>query len=345
MLSEFSQCLRAAPQRVAYVGNSVTAQRGGYREILHSLISETTSHRHQAINVGLGGVGSFGSAALLPYFLKQRSPSVAFIETSLADSGGATPHYLIPGSLGSIVSYLRQRSAEPVFLHLPRLDVSTETNQTVRPIYDSLADEEGVSQVDVEALLRERGAPVTADLFTDGIHTTPHGANVFARTICDHLFAREHVEQSLARVQTRLRVQQRRIYTKFIESLRSPNQLLRHGVFRLQMQTVELGPGEFVEFHVAEEEVLGVVVAVDAESGVMRVASGGRDVSVQLADEWSNGAPRLQVVSFPEGFVIRDRIRVTCSDEEGAPVDAAGRNSRVIKQAKSLRIIGIVCAE
>ena len=341
-LAEFSRRTLAAPQRIVYIGNSVTAQRDGYREILHSMLSEMTSNRHQAVNLGLGGVGSFGCAALLGYFLRQRTPSLAIIETSLADSGGATPQHLINRSLSSIVSYLKQRNVEPVFLHLPRRDVSPEVSRAVRSAYDAVAGDEGISQIDVESLLVEQGIAVTSDLFTDGIHTNPHGAGLFAQAICEYLIGQEHSKHQPAGTVVHAEERTAIIDTLFVDSLQPTSQQHRHGLFRLQMQTFDLQRNESIEFKCGEEEFLGVVVVVDTDSGVMRIESGSREFSVQLADEWSNRASRIQVVPFPWGFEQDETLRIVCSESDVAPTDAAGRASSVVKLAQSLRIIGMV---
>jgi hypothetical protein len=108
------------------------------------------------------------------------------------------------------------------------------------------------------------------------------------------------------------------------------------------MQTVNLLRSESIEFRCGEEDLLGVVVVVDTDSGVMRIESGSCKFSVQLADEWSSRASRLQVVPFPQGFDQVETLRIICSEADAAPTDAVGRASSVVKLAESLRIIGVV---
>jgi hypothetical protein len=63
---------------------------------------------------------------------------------------------------------------------------------------------------------------------------------------------------------------------------------------------------------------------------------------VQLADEWSSRASRLQVVPFPRSFEQDETLRIVCSEADVAPTDPAGRASSMVKLAESLRIIGVV---
>jgi hypothetical protein len=241
-----------------------------------------------------------------------------------------------------MVRYLKQRDVEPVFLHLPRCDVSPEVSRAVRSAYDAVARDEGISQIDVESLLVERGLAVTSDLFTDGIHTSPHGAKLFAEAISEYLVGQEHRTHQPAGTVAHAEKRTAIIDTLFVDSLQPTSQQHRHGLFRLQMQTFDLLRNESIEFKCGEEEFLGVVAVVDTDSGVMRIESGSREFSVQLADEWSSRASRLQVVPFPRSFEQDETLRIVCSEADVAPTDPAGRASSMVKLAESLRIIGVV---
>jgi hypothetical protein len=57
--------LAAGPVVIAYLGNSVTAQKDGYRPYLHKGLVKRFGHEHKAVNAGFGGVGSIGSVCTM----------------------------------------------------------------------------------------------------------------------------------------------------------------------------------------------------------------------------------------------------------------------------------------
>ena len=339
--------LLSGPQRIAYIGNSVTAQRDGYRTVLHNLIKNWSSHEHAAVNAGLGGVGSFGSAALLDLFALKRKPSVAFIETSLADSGLNTPVEWVEDSVRSLVESLREIETVAVFLHMPRIDEFRSWVIPTRAIYDKIAAATRTPCIDVEHRCVNSGVVLQPSMFTDGIHTTPQGGHLFAETIATAIV--ESAELPLPAVHNigpsdpsrgwmRLR-------THWADTLSVTAGSPSRGLYRLQLPTLRITRGSQVEFSTGTSSVVGLVVVVDSEAGVMEVASGSDGLAVQLADEWTNRSPRLQVVPFPRTFGVKDTLRVTCSTKDAAPRDAAGRVTQVQATASSLQLCGLVYAE
>lgn len=346
-LAEVASKLRRGPQSIAYIGNSVTAQRDGYRPLLHKLIEDWSSHRHDTINFGLGGVGSFGSAALFDLFVAKRRPSVAFIETSLADSGLNTPVEWVEDSVRSLVKSLQEMETTAVFLHMPRIDEFRSHVIRTRALYDEIAATAVLPQIDVEQSLTKRGLVLRQAMFTDGIHTTAEGGRMFATAIAEDL---KDAEESLTTVgPTTLSRDSsdgwKRLRTHWIDSVPFTAGASSRGFYRLQLPTIRLTPGSQTELTTVGSSVVGLVVVVDSESGVMEVAAGSDGLTVQLADEWTNRSPRLQVVPFPRNFRVKDTLRVTCSVRDTAARDAAGRFSQVQGTAKSLQLCGLVFEE
>lgn len=339
--------LRSGPQRIAYIGNSVTAQRDGYRPVLHNLIKKWSSHEHAAVNAGLGGIGSFGSSALLDLFALKREPTVAFIETSLSDSGLNTPAEWVEDSVRSLVESLREIETAVVFLHMPRVDEFRSHAIFTRAIYNEIAAVTRTSCIDVEQRLANSGVILQPSMFTDGIHTTPQGGRLFADTIASAIM--ESAESPLL-AEHNIGLSDpvsgwMRLRTHWADSLPVTAGSPSRGLYRLQLPTLRLTRGSRVEFSTGTSSVVGLVVVVDSEAGVMEVASGSESLTVQLADEWTNRSPRLQVVPFPRTFGAKDTLTVTCSTKDAAPRDAAGRFTQVRATASSLQLCGLVCAE
>lgn len=346
-VAKLASKLRSSPQRIAYIGNSVTAQRDGYRPNLHTLIETWSAHRHDAINFGLGGVGSFGSVALLDLFVLKRQPTVAFIETSLSDSGLNTPAEWVEDSVRSLVECLREIETEVVFLHLTCIDEIRLRAVEARSVYDKIGTEKGIAHIDVEQRLANSGLVLQPSMFTDGIHTTPQGGRLFADTIASAIM--ESAESPLL-AEHNIGLSDpvsgwMRLRTHWADSLPVTAGSPSRGLYRLQLPTLRLTRGSRVEFSTGTTSVVGLVVVVDSEAGVMEVASGSESLTVQLADEWTNRSPRLQVVPFPRTFCVKDTLTVTCSTNDAAPRDAAGRFTQVRATASSLQLCGLVCAE
>lgn len=345
--TSFAAKLQSGSQRIAYIGNSVTAQRDGYRPILHKMIEAWSSHRHDAINFGLGGVGSFGSAALLDLFVLNRRPTVAFIETSLADSGLNTPAEWVRDSVRSLVESLRAIETVAVFLHMPRVDEFRSHAIPTRTMYDEITAATRTPHIDIEQSLANSRVVLQPSMFTDGIHTTPQGGRLFAETIATALM--EAAESPLlARHNIGPRDPNKGwmgLSTHWADTLVVTAGTVNRGLYRLQLPILRLARGLKVELSTGTSPVVGLVVVVDSEAGVMEIASGSDGIAVQLADEWTNRSSRLQVVPFPRTFRVRDKLTITCSTSDVAPRDAAGRFTQVQATASSLQLCGLVLAE
>ena len=79
--------LAQRPATIAYLGNSITRQRDGYRPHLHGLLIERFGQPHRAINAGFGGVGSVASACTMDDMVVRHGPLLCFIETLTGDMG------------------------------------------------------------------------------------------------------------------------------------------------------------------------------------------------------------------------------------------------------------------
>ena len=71
--------LSARPGPVAYLGNSVTAQKDGFRTLLHPLIEAECENRLRAVNAGFGGVGSLASVCFMDRLVVRHAPRLCFI--------------------------------------------------------------------------------------------------------------------------------------------------------------------------------------------------------------------------------------------------------------------------
>jgi len=346
-IGQVSSKLQRSPQRIAYIGNSVTAQRDGFRTRMQASINSWSGIRHEEVNFGLGGVGSFGSAALLEHLVLRRRPSIAFIETSLADSGLNTPAEWVEDSVRSIVGSLREINTETIFLHLPRIDKFRSHVAATRLIYDRISADQRVPQIDVERCLSDSGIELRPSMYVDGIHTTPEGGRYFASAVLTALtegIKEPRIPMSVisSRGFTPMPL---RLRTKWADSLEITDGEVTHGLFRLQLPTMRVTRNSQVTVSTEGLPVVGLIVIVDSEAGATDIKSGSLNLTVQLADEWTNRTPRLQAVVFPRSFRPRDQLSIACSPNATGDRDAAGRPSQVYAFAESLQLCGLVLAE
>ena len=171
------------PCRIGYLGASVTAQREGYVTAFHSRLRHETGQDHTAIVAAVGGVGSISGVFLMDDLLEGRTPDLCFVEFTTTDLAGYTPLSRVGAAVEGIARKLIRRGVQPVFLHLPRIDMG-EKRQPVREAYNRVASHYGIPVVDIDALWRKdaKGDGLATRL-RDAVHLTDEGA----RDCAEHL--------------------------------------------------------------------------------------------------------------------------------------------------------------
>ena len=102
------------PRSIAYLGNSLTVQKAGYRPALHQRLEQHWEAPLQQVNAGLGGVGSLACACLLDLLVQRHQPDLCLIECSAADMLGATsPAQIGPSSKQACGRTWRQQLSLP----------------------------------------------------------------------------------------------------------------------------------------------------------------------------------------------------------------------------------------
>jgi hypothetical protein len=312
---------------VAYLGNSVTAQKLSYVEPLHEEIKRGWGVVGEPRKAGVGGVGSLALAGLLDWLVLRHEPSICFIESSLADAGGATPKDLIGVGLSSILSDLLEASAIPIVLHLPRLDIDEQSQDSVVDIYRKLAARYQVLEVDV----RHLGG---TDGLRDGIHTYPAFSTEIASEIFAHLGQSPPEQSSRNSSLSQHRV--RMLPAAEGDSLRGDSVV---SSFRMLAPTVVLPAGSTFAFSKPEARFLGLYVVANNKSGVIRLWNDNFRHDIQVWDQWCV-RPRIQFVTIPPEFSVRESLFVELTDRDTADSDCQGNLSAVVHRGSSLEILG-----
>lgn len=330
---------------IAYLGNSLTAQKVGYRPAVHARLEALVGRRCRAINAGIGGVGSLGCGFLLPDLVLRHRPSLCFVECTTADMGGATPIRAVGPALDGIVGRLLDAGVAACLLHMPRA-AAAGIAPGVLEAYERVADHYGVPSIDVGRLVAaELGdQPLAPDTLFDGIHTSPAGAELVAGLVADCLASMlrrppqpppaaalplhpdhlRHAEIVSARV------------TMCDDAAAS-----RAKLFKFAVPCMSLAPGNSCRWGTSTGEIMGLLVVVGPESGVIEIAFDGTTTRVQLWDGWCD-RERLQVVIFdtpcPAGIPIH--VAMTAADSAGR--GACGNSDPATRSGTSLTLAGFL---
>ena len=79
----FNTDLQTRACKIAFLGNSVTAQKEGYAYQLASQINDYFHPTHEFIFAGIGGIGSLASCFLIEDFVLRHQPDFCFVECTL----------------------------------------------------------------------------------------------------------------------------------------------------------------------------------------------------------------------------------------------------------------------
>lgn len=329
---------------IAYLGNSLTAQKAGYRPALHARLEALTGRQHRMINAGIGGVGSLGCGFLLPEMVLRHRPSLCFVECTSADMGGATPLGAVGPAIDGIVGRLLDAGVSVCLLHMPR---ATEAGiaSAVLEAYEQVARYYGVPSIDVGALVAlERGdEPLVPEILYDGVHTTPAGAELVAGLVADRLgpLLGCSVEARPARPPLHPdHLRHAEIVPASVAMCGDPG-AARERLFKLAVPCLALSSGNACSWSTSTGELVGLLVVVGPESGVIEIAVGGVTTRVQLWDSWCD-RERLQVVILDTPCPAGTPIHVAMSAAAVAGRGACGNPDPAIRSGTSLSLAGFL---
>ena len=138
-LGEISGALNAGSVKIAFLGNSVSAQKEGYRLYLQQNISKHFGHKFQFVNASLGGIGSLACSFLVDDFVLRHKPDMCFVECATADTGGATPLQYIGPAVEGIIGQLISNNIKVCLIYLYRHKDDFLVNEKVIGLYEQVA--------------------------------------------------------------------------------------------------------------------------------------------------------------------------------------------------------------
>lgn len=312
---------------VAYLGNSVTAQRASFVDPLHQLVVDKWNVNSEPRRAGLGGVGSLAMAGLLDYLVLRHQPHVCFVECSLADAGGATPLERIAVGVESILVDLIDAGISPIMLHLPRIDVPANTQQAVIDIYNSIATDHSVPQIDVRHLATENG-------FHDGVHTTSEMSDRIAQEIAIHL-------DDLPRPSSTHSPSSESRKVRFFPAAEGSITVgtSQNSSFRLSIDSKVIDEGSAIRFDTQGATFIGVYVIAKTTSGVIRLQNDRQSATIQVWDPWCT-RPRIQFVHVPAALGDECKLEITATGLMTGELDSQGKPTDLAHRGSSLELLG-----
>lgn len=312
---------------LAYLGNSVTAQRYSYVDPLHELLRKHWGVSGPPRRAGVGGVGSLALAGLLDSLVLRHQPTHCFVECSLADAGGATPIHSIRLALLSILGDLLSVGVVPILLHLPRQDVEPSAHARVIQIYSEVAKELRVAEID----LRWLG---THGDFRDGVHPSQAMSEIIAKCVADAVLSNV-VEGAVHPV--RISAQRVRLHAASSGNLMRGR--IRHSKFRFSLPTVIVEAEGAWGISAENSTFVGLYVIAGPASGVIQVSAGNASMTVQLWDEWCV-RPRIQFITFPQNMMLAQSLKLDVTLLELGERNAIGEPSALVHRGSTLEIVG-----
>jgi hypothetical protein len=344
-LGAIGTVLRERPCRIAYVGNSVTAQKDGYVRYLHEHISASCSQPHIAIQAGLGGMGSMGCLFTLDQFVLNRKPDLCFIECTVGDCGSEPPLETIGPAVEGLVRKLHAAGCACCILHAYRNDRAARNFPPIIACYEQVADHYGIPSIHLaEAVTRGLAAGEwnVERLFTDGIHTTLAGARVIAALVAEALkpilSAAPFFTASLGP----------RLNPDVLEAtlLLPPNvgmvidpERCRSLRFRLVLQYLEIDAGNGLTIDAAPGKLAGLLIVAGPHSGDIVVETNGQVQNYPTWDKWCD-RDLLRSVVFRQSIQRDARVRLMVTDRGGRNRNGIGGPSP--ETEKLLKLVGFM---
>ena len=332
-----------SPCKIAYFGNSITAQKNSFHEYLHTLLKAQYKEVSFPIKVGIGGVGSLACNFMADQFVLDRKPQICFVECFTADMGGATPLELIRGAVEGLVRKLLNENIFVIFIYLFRLP-TIHNLRTILSIYEQIAGHYQIPSINVYDYIYDEYFGRYDEILSDGIHTTPLGASVYAQYITnvmeslldlsnlpsvpglihDHVFINTHIS----------------LPTQFDPSNLDVD---RRNLFRLSLPYVEIRIGEKIIYKSTTHHAIGFLFLADAHCGVICIADSDSNelLIMQLADQWCE-TPRIQAAYFKKPLTPSNRITIAMRSDDAALYGANGQVNTFVHTGDALKIFGFL---
>ncbi len=350
-LGDLRSMLLARPCTVAYLGASVTAQKEGYRSMLDQWFTETFRQPHIAINAGFGGVGSISGVFMMDEQVIAKRPDLCLIEYSTGDMGAQTSLGEIAGAVEGMVLKLLDAGCHTCFLYLYRRDEELNDAHPVIAEYERVAAHYGIPSLHIGQLIQNEivaGRFSAAAVVRDKVHTTPEGSRITTDCIAAGLqvvFEASDEDMACAprdfsKIPLLVRnYHHTRIVPANISMLRDP-QNCATGRFRFAYDYIRIDEKNEIRFEVAGE-LVGLLVIVGKDAGIIRVETAESTEEYTLWDEWCSYS-RLTTVILRRPLGSGTSVRISLTDQVVDYAASGVEQDSVIRVVKQLNLVGFM---
>jgi hypothetical protein len=198
-LSSIRASLERETCKIAYLGASVTAQKQGYRPVLHEWFQTYFGQPHIEINAGTGGISSTAAVFLMDDDVIEHQPDLCFIEYSTGDMTWTTLEVGLV--IEAMVRKLQAINCQVCFLYLYRSDRNFAPDNPILIEYEDIANFHGIPSINVGKYIQESlaaGKIIFEDLYRDHVHNTVAGGQFVTDYITqalESIFESQETEQ------------------------------------------------------------------------------------------------------------------------------------------------------
>lgn len=350
-LRSLNSDLATRPCKIAFLGNSVTAQKEGYAHLAADQLNTLFKPDHEFIYAGLGGIGSLASCFLMDDFVLRHNPDLCFVECTVADIGHATPNHYLEQAIKGIIHKLIASDTHICFLHLFNTHTSSERIVEVIEIYEEIIDHYDISSINIASKINSlinSNQLSSEDILYDGVHTTEQGAEIYSESICSAFTS--ILEDESLKSSTINRVKNAFDYSFTHTQIVLPESLinetssnLKKSRFRGVIKYVQMDREYTLHTKMETGIIVGFLIIADESSGVLKITSEGTSVFVQTYDQWCH-KERIQAVILDQPVQKSKKLSISLSALDQADRGANGTASNYKHQGSSFKLIGLMTA-
>lgn len=344
----FNTDLQIRACKIAFLGNSVTAQKEGYAHQLAIQINDYFQPTHEFIFAGIGGIGSLASCFLIEDFVLRHQPDFCFVECTVADIGYATPHQYLKPALEGIIQKLSSLSTKICFLHLFNTHTVHLRSDEIIWEYEEVLNYYKIPSINVREKINsgilDKDFQVT-DILYDGVHTTKIGALIYSDFIMKALISilNGGTDDS---IKPNNRPDSNFRYTQIVLPKSLINDNSEHLVkarFRGLIKYIQIDNAYTFETSLNDGIIIGFFIIADETSGVIHIRFGDISFHVQTYDQWCN-KERIQAVILEKPVATFQKLRISLTTLDSASRGANGTSNNFKRMGSSWKLIGLMVA-
>lgn len=319
--------------KIAYMGSSVTVQKEGYRPYLQQWFRDYFGTDHLEIAAGIGGVGSMTGVFTMNEDVVQYRPDLCFVEYMVSDrENRRTPANKIEKVVEGIVRKLLFINCEVIFLYryIEKNGVDRLYEKTMLK-HERVADHYGIPSINLCQYIQETyldsNLYTHEDLFKDLTHTTTKGSELIAKCISDsflQILEKPQTEIGIARNEIQpihsdhygnteiLYINQTMIKDQDRYQIGKCSDRVKNHTGKLKDYTYfEIDSQNEIQFSI-QGELIGMMVVVGQDSGVVELISSHETSEYMLWDEWCH-YDRFTTIIFDKYYenITELKLRIT----------------------------------